>query len=61
MAGCMAMVRLATFLLIMIAPFCLCAETYMWTDEDGNMIVSSEKSPEHIKDFQTIGESDANG
>lgn len=45
-------------LLILPAP-CISVETYIWTDEDGNTVVSSEKPPDNITDFQTIGPSDA--
>jgi len=42
MTGCQAMVRLAAIILILLVVSCLWAETYMWPDEDGNTIISSE-------------------
>ena len=46
-------------LLLILPPVCISVETYIWTDEDGNTVVSSEKPPDHITEYQTIGESDA--
>ena len=46
-------------MLLILPPACISVETYIWTDEDGNTVVSSEKPPDHIKEFQTIGQNDA--
>ena len=46
------------FILLNLPLTCLSADVYMWTDENGNPVVSSEKPPEHIKDFEIIEGSD---
>ena len=46
-------------MLLILPPACISVETYIWTDEDGNTVVSSEKPPDNITDFQTIGQNDA--
>lgn len=44
--------------ILILPPTCIPAETYIWTDEGGHTIVSSEKPPAHITEFQTVGIND---
>lgn len=41
--------------LFILPLLCVGSDMYLWTDENGQMVISSEKPPEHIKDFKTLG------